>query len=140
MQEALGRLFNVAPIAAGTLISLKDAAGISFVCTGNDTFSLVSASTYNGSTTALAAISRYYKSTSTAGAAAWTDSGDITPVSSVTISSGTLVFYVDAADLPSGAVYVEVSVASSGLVTAVPHDLMSPRTPKNLRLLSGSTS
>lgn len=140
MMEALGRLFNVAPIAAGTLISVKDAAGITFVCTGNDTFSLTSASTYNGSTTALSAISRYYKSTSTAGAAAWTDSGDVTPVSSVTISSGTLVFFVDASDLPAGAEYVEVSVAASGLVMAVPHDLLTQRTPKNLRLLSGSTS
>lgn len=140
MMEALGRLFTVAPIAAGTLISLKDAAGITFVCTGNDTFSLVSASTYNGSTTALSAIARYYKSTSTAGAVAYTDSGDITPVSSVTIASGTVVFFVDAADLPTGAQYVEVSVAASGLVMAIPHDLTTQRQPKNLRVLSGSTS
>jgi len=140
MMEALGRLLNVAPIAAGTLISLKDAAGVTFVCTGNDTFSLLSATTYNGSTSALTAISRYYKSTSTAGAAAWTDSGDVTPVSSVTISSGTLVFYVDAADLPTSAEYVEVSVGASGLVAAITHDLLTQRTPSNLRLLSGSSS
>lgn len=140
MQEGLGRLFNVAPVAAGTLISLKDAAGITFVCTGNDTFTLKSASSYNGSPTALTAITRYYKCTSTSGGAAWTDSGDVAAVSAVTISSGTLVFYVDAADLPAGAEYVEVTVAASGLVTAVPHDLLNQRQPVNLRQLSGSSS
>lgn len=140
MIEALGRLFNVAPIAAGTLISVKDAAGITFVCTGADTFTVKSAAAYNGAATALAAISRYYSCASTAGAAPWTDSGDIAPVSAVTIASGAVCFYVDAADLPSGAEYVEVSAAVSGLVIAIPHDLLAQRTPKNLRVLSGASS
>lgn len=138
--EGLGRLFNVVPIAAGVLIPIKDTAGITFVCTGNDTFTVKSAATYNGSATALTAIGRYYENTSTAGAAAWTDSGDITPVSSVTIASGSLVFYVDESDLPAGAEYVEVAVGASGLVAAIVHDLKVQRTPSNLRVLSGSSS
>lgn len=140
MMEALGRLFNVVPIAAGTLISLKDAAGITFVCTGDDTFTVKSATGYNGSPTALTAITRTYKCTSTAGAAVWTDSGDIAAVSAVTIASGVVVFYIDSSDLPAGANYVEVSVGASGLVTAIPHDLLTQRTPANLRVLSGSAS
>jgi hypothetical protein len=141
MMEGLGRLFDVAPIAAGTLISLKDAAGVTFVCTGADTFTVKSALTYNGSVTALPMISRYYSCTSTARAAAWTDSGDlVTPVSAVTIASGAVCFYVDAADLPAGAEYVEVVAAASGLVMAITQDLLVQRTPKNLRTLSGSAS
>lgn len=141
MMEALGRLFNAVPIAAGVLVSVKDAAGITFVCTGADTFSVKSAATYNGSVTALPAISRYYENTATNGSAAWTDSGDLgSPVSSVTTSGGSLVFFIDAADLPAGAEYVEVTVAASGLVAALPHDLLAQRTPANLRVLSGSTS
>lgn len=140
MMEGLGRLFDIAPIAAGTLISLKDAAGISFCCTGNDTFTVNSASTYNGSTSTLTAITRYYKCSSTSGGAVWTDSGDVAAVDAVTISSGVVVFYIDAADLPSGAEYVSVTVGASGLVFALTHDLLAPRTPANLRQLSGSAS
>ena len=36
MMEGLGRVVNVVPIAAGTLISMKDCAGITFVVTGDD--------------------------------------------------------------------------------------------------------
>ncbi len=138
--EGLGRLFNVVPIAAGTLISLKDAAGVTFVCTGNDTFTVKSAATYNGSATNLTAITRYYSNTSTASAAAWTDSGDVAAVASVTIASGAVAFYIGADDLPAGAEYVEVTVGASGLVAAIVHDLLVQRTPKNLRILSGSSS
>jgi len=138
--EQLGRVWNVVPIAAGVLIPVKDTSGITFVCTGDDTFTVKSAATYNGSPTALAAIGRYYSNTAVNGSAAWTDSGDITPVNNVAIASGTVVFYVDESDLPAGAEYVEVTVAASGLVTAIVGDLKVQRTPANLRVLSGSTS
>jgi hypothetical protein len=138
--EALGRLWNVVPIAAGVLIPVKDTSGITFVCTGADTFTVKSAATYNGTATALAAIGRYYENTATNGSALWTDSGDITPVSAVTIASGSLVFYVDESDLPAGAQYVEVAIGASGLVAALVGDLKVQRTPANLRLLSGASS
>ena len=141
MIEGLGYGFNVVPIAAGTLISMKDCAGITWVCTGADTFTLKSAASYNGTATALAAIERYYSNTSTAGAAQWTDSGDLgTLVSAVTIASGAVCFYTDQSDLPAGAEYAEVTVAASGLVMAILHNLKVQRTPKNLRVLSGSSS
>ena len=137
--EGLGRRFNVVPIAAGTLISVKDCAGVEFICTGNDTFSLVSAATYNGSTTALAAITHYFTCTSTAGAAAWVEHTQAA-ASTVVIASGAVAFYIDCADLPSAAQYLEVSVGASGLVTAITHGLLAERLPSLCRVLSGSTS
>jgi hypothetical protein len=146
MMEGLGRLFNVVPIAAGTLISLKDAAGITFVCsatTDPETFTLNSAATYNGSTSTLTSITRYYTNTSQSGGAQWTDSGDISAVDNVVVAAGdTVAFYVDASDLPAGAEYVEVAVTGSGtgVALAITGDLLTQRTPANLRALSGSTS
>jgi hypothetical protein len=58
----------------------------------------------------------------------------------VTIASGALLFHVGQDDMPSGAEYLEVAVAASGLVAAIPYDLLTQRQPKNLRVLSGSTS
>lgn len=138
--EGLGRLFNVVPIAAGTLISLKDASGVTFVCTGDDTFTVKSAPSFNGGAADLTAIVRVYKNASTAGADAWTDSGDIAAVDSVTIASGAAAFYIDSSDLPAGSDYVEVAVAAEGLVAAIVHDLAVQRGPKNLRPLSGASS
>ena len=137
--EALGRVVNVVPIAAGTLISTKDCSQILFVCTGNDTFTLSSAATYNGSTTALAQITDYYTCTSTAGAAKWVDVTQAA-ASTVTIASGAVAFDVDVQALPANAVYLKVAVAASGLVAAILHDLEVQRDPANLRQLSGSSS
>ena len=139
MMEGLGRVVNVVPIAAGTLISLKDAAGVTFVVTGNDTFTLKSAATYNGSVTALATITNYYTNTSTSGAAEWVAASQAA-ASTVVIASGAASFFVDASDLPAAAEYVEVTVAASGLVMATLHDLLVQRTPPNLRQLSGASS
>lgn len=139
MMEGLGRVFNIVPIAAGTLISMKDCAGITFVCTGDDTFTLNSAATYNGSTSTLATITNYYTNTSTAGAAEWVAASQAA-ADNVAIASGSASFYVDGSDLPAAAEYVEVTVAASGKVTALLHDLLVQRTPPNLRALSGSTS
>jgi hypothetical protein len=140
MMEGLGRLYNKVPIAAGVLISLKEAAGVQFTCTGADTFTVKSATAYNGSGTNLVAITRYYTNTSTAGAAAWADSGDIAATASVTIASGTVSFYIDAADLPAGASWVEVTVGASGLVQAETVDLFQQQNPKLLQPLSGASS
>ena len=58
----------------------------------------------------------------------------------MTIASGAVCFYTDQSDLPAGAEYAEVTVAASGLVMAILHNLKVQRTPKNLRVLSGSSS
>jgi hypothetical protein len=139
MMEGLGRVVNVVPIAAATLISMKDCAGITFVCTGDDTFTLNSAATYNGSPSTLATITNYYTNTSTAGAAEWVAASQAA-ADNVAIASGSVSFYVDGSDLPAAAEYVEVTVGGSGKVTAILHDLLVQRTPPNLRQLSGASS
>jgi hypothetical protein len=139
MMEGLGRVINVVPIAAGTLLSMKDCAGISFFCTGDDTFTLSSAATYNGSPSTLATITNYYTNTATNGSAEWVAASQAA-ADNVAIASGAASFYVDASDLPAAAEYVKVAAGGSGLVMAVFHDLLVQRTPPNLRQLSGASS
>lgn len=137
--EGLGRLYVPVPIVAGTLLSLKDSPGIEFTVTGNDTFTLASAATYNGTTTNLAAIFDYYTNTSTSGGAKFVFNQQA-PAATLTITSGMAVFFVDAAALPANALYVSVSAAASGLVSANVVYPLVQRAPQNLRPLSGSSS
>jgi len=154
--ESLGRLINVAPIIAGSsgsgssAISLKECSGITFVCTGNDTFTLTVAPTFSGSyvtppTTTIGGgmIRNYYTNTATNGTAKWvkTKLSSGSYVNSVTISSGTVVFTVYPIDLagdPSGTnyAYVKLTASASGLAMAVTHDLTVQRAPANLPALS----
>jgi len=150
--EALGRLYNVVPIAAGQGISLKTSAAVTFVCTGNDTFTLTVATTFAGSyvtppTTAIGGglIRVKYTNPQTNGTGVWTQvklaSGSY--ANSATISSGTVVFAVYPIDLtPSTSggggtnyAYIKCSVGSSGLVTAIAGDLTEQRSPQNLPAL-----
>ena len=137
--EGLGFRFNFVPIAAGTLISVKDCAGITFFGTGNDTFTLASAATYNGSTTNLAVITDYFTCTSTSGSAKWVAATQAA-AATITITSGTVAFFVDCAAMPSAALYISLSAASAGLVYAIPDGLLIQRAPASLRQLSGSSS
>jgi hypothetical protein len=133
--EGLGRLFNVAPIAAGAAVSLKDATAVTFVCTGNDTFTVTVASTFGGSyATPGNILTQKYTNTATNGTAAWVKASQ-SASNAVTISSGTVAFTVFANSLPDTKTYVKCSVGSGGLVTAVLHDLAVQRTPANLAIL-----
>src|SRR5579872_4953623 len=150
--EALGRLFNVVPIAAGVAVNFQVSSGITFVCTGNDTFTLTVSTSFGGSyvappTTAIGGglIRNYYTNTSTGGTAAWvkTKLASGSYVNAVTIASGTVVFAVYGVDLaPFGSgvttayQYIKCSVGASGLVAAIPHDLVHQRTPENMTILS----
>lgn len=133
--EGLGRVFNVVPIAAGQGISMKGCSAITFVCTGNDTFTLTVANTFGGSyATPGNIITRKHTNTSTANTAAWVDATQAAS-NAVTISSGTVVFTVGQAQIPDPAAYLKVSVGASGLVTAILHDLKAKRAPANLPIV-----
>lgn len=133
--EGLGRVVNVIPIAAGKAFSLKGASAVTFVCTGNDTFTVTVASTYSGSyATPGNIITRTYTSTATDGTAGWTKNTQAAS-NAVTISSGTVAFDVFGSQLPDPKAYVKVSVGASGLVTAILHDLTVQRGPANLAVL-----
>ena len=134
--EALGRAFNVVPIAAGVALSMKDCSGVTFVCTGNDTFTITVASTFGGSyATPGNIITHKYTNTATDGTAAWVKATQ-SASNAVTIASGTVSFDVLGAMLPDPKCYVKVSVGASGLVTAILHDLAVQRNPANLAKVS----
>jgi hypothetical protein len=131
-KEGLGNHFNVVPIAAGVGLSLTNASGVTFICTGNDTFTLTAATTFAGSYSSPGSIIvRKYTNTSTAGAAKWvlaTQSAS----NAVTIASGSVAFFVANESLPDTYKYVKVSAGAAGLVTAVFSNLYSARSADNL--------
>ncbi len=141
--EGLGRLFDVEPTIStyhATLngVSLKDSAGVTFVCwvpsNGTDTFIVKQSGTHAGTYTAFNPITRYYTKATQDGTSQWTDSGDLASnLGTLQVVSGSVAFYVGADDLPAGSCYVEVVPGTSGIVTAILHDLEVQRNPKYLR-------
>jgi hypothetical protein len=100
--EGLGKDFNIVPIAAGAGLSLRDAGGVTFVCTGNDTFTLTVSDTFGGSyATPGNIITKKITNTSTNGTAAWVTATQ-SASNAVTISSGSVAFYVSGDSLPDG--------------------------------------
>lgn len=133
--EGLGRVFNPVPIAAGAALSMRDAGGITFVCTGNDTFTLTCSDSFGGSyATPGNILTKKITNTATNGTAAWVTATQ-TASNAVTISSGSVAFYVSGDSLPDGKSYVKVSAGAAGLVTAVFHDLTVQRKADNLAIV-----
>lgn len=131
--EGLGRVFNIVPVAAGQGISLKGASAATFICTGNDTFTLTVANTFAGSyATPGNIITRKYTSTATNGTVAWVGPTSQTASNAVVSASGTVAFTVGQAQLADPAAYLKVSVGASGLVVCILHDLKVRRSPSNL--------
>jgi hypothetical protein len=136
MMEGLGRLFDVVPAAAGQSLSLKQAAGVTFIASAtaaSTSITVNSQPSAGGSATACAAVTRVYTRTAANGTVAWSDSGDIAAESNVPVANGsTVAFYVDGADLPAGSPYVEAVVTGTATVVAILHDLEQQVNPKYL--------
>lgn len=134
--EGLGRLFNVVPIAAGVALSMKDCESITFVCTGNDTFTITVASTFGGSyATPGNTITRIYTNTNTGNTAKWVK-GSQAASNAVTIASGSVAFWIGQSQLTDPKCYIKCTASGSGLVTAILHDLEVQRGPANLAAVS----
>jgi hypothetical protein len=135
--EGLGRVFNVALIASGAAISLRDAQGVTFVVSGVDSGVVITSSATFGGTYATPGniITRKQTNTSTSGTAKWVE-GTITASNTVVCAAGSTAFYVDANDLPAGNEYVKATAGSTGLITAIVHDLQVQRDAANLAALS----
>lgn len=139
--EGLGRLFNVAPsvggasAANGKALSLRHASGITYILNGADTYTLTVASTYAGSyATPGTVITQKYSNTAADGTAAWVAATQ-TASNAVVVASGVVAIYVDSKSLPDGKVYIKCTVTgTTGLVTAILHDLEVQRTPPNLAI------
>lgn len=133
--EALGRLINPIPIAAGAAFSMKNCSGVLVVCTGNDTFTVTTSATFGGSyATPGNIITRYYTSTATNGTAAWVKATQAAS-NAVTIASGTVAFHVFGSQMPDPKAFLKVSVGASGLVQVYTYDLNYQRSPANLAIL-----
>lgn len=133
--EALGRLFNVVPVAAGEAIALKNASAVTFVCTGADTFTITAADTFAGSyATPGNIIDHYYANTVVNGTAAWAKT-DQAAGDAVTIAAGAAAITVNGASLPDGNTYVKCTPGATGLVVAIVHDLTVQRDPELLAAL-----
>jgi hypothetical protein len=135
--EALGRVFDVVPIASGVAISLKNCSGITFVCTGADTFTLTVAPTFAGSyVTPGTIINHYYQAAATNGTAAWTRQTQVAADNVVQGSAYTTVIEVFGSQIPDPNTYIKCTRSAAGLVMAVLHDLTVQRKPANLAILS----
>lgn len=135
--EALGRLLNIVPTAAGAWVSLRDATGVTFVCVGADTYSLDEATDGAGSGNQdLAVIDRYQENDNADGSTGWTLESQTAGHELVT-GDAAAAFHVDAAQLSAGYTHVQVSVAATGLVYAITHDLAVQRSPELLPALTG---
>jgi len=133
--EGLGRQFNVVPIAAGAGLSLRNASGVTFICTGNDTFTITVASSFAGSyATPGNIITRKFTNTSTNGTAAWVLASQ-SASNAVTIASGTVAFFISNESLPDAKTHIKCSVGAAGLVTAVFSGLYAQRQPSNLAIV-----
>lgn len=135
--EALGRLFNVLPVADDIYVSVKDCGGITFVgvLAAGDTWTLTEAKDAAGTdAAALATITRAHVS-ATVGAA-WTLVTQAAASTVVTTASqDVVVIEVDDYELSDGFDWVKLASTSTGTVFAIQRDLKVQRKPSNLTAL-----
>lgn len=132
--EALGRLFNVLPVADDIYVSLAEAGGVTFVgvLAAGDTWTLTEAKDAAGtSAAALATITRAHVSTTVG--SAWTLVTQAAASTVVTTSAqDVVVIEVDATELSDGFDWVKLASTSTGTVVAITRDLTVQRKPANL--------
>jgi hypothetical protein len=141
--EALGRLIDCVPVAAGLYINMKDCSGITFFCTSanSDTFAFGEAQDKTGTGAQLLADGtkgsfpvRYYENSDTDGSLHWVKHS-LADDTTGTITTGHVIAVdVLASMLDDTFNYVYVTPSSTGTVIAVLHDLAYQRTPANLSL------
>jgi hypothetical protein len=144
--EALGRLVNVIPVAAGKPFKMRGASGVMVVVTGTDAVVTVKEdSTFGGSfSTTLVGIKDIYWTTASDGTAAWSrlseyanpigtyTHGSTTGLTTATVS----VFHIFTSELTDPNDYLKITVTGTTPTCSVlPYDLVAQRTPPNLELL-----
>jgi hypothetical protein len=138
--EALGRLFNVVPVADGVEVNMRDASAVTFVCVGAnaETFTLAEATDAAGTgAQTLATITRYYSGATSAGADAWVEETIAAGgVVTTTTAKPVAVIHVQQAEMSDGFDYLRVTSSSTGTVVAIVHDLNVQRDPANLPALA----
>ena len=141
-QEALGRVVDIIPIAAGKPFKIRNCSGVMFCLTGaTGSCVLNERSSFGGSDTALPVIKTVYWSTATDGTAVWNKLILGSAVSTFTNGTTTglttsinTVFHVFTSHLSDPFNYLNVTAGGSGLLTAVLYDLSVQRGPANLEI------
>ncbi len=139
--EALGRLFNVVPVATGKHFNLENYSGITFVCYedgGAQNIDIIE-SIDGASEQTLATVTKLYASNGIGGV--WTKettdangalgTGDTAIVKKDTVLFDCAVIYIGASELSDTFNSVEVTI-DAGICIAILHDLLVQRTPANL--------
>jgi hypothetical protein len=129
--EGLGRNFNLIPTGDGKFVNLRDAAAVTFIGVGADTYTVQSSATASGGTD-LDVVVHWYENANADGSTAWTQHADQAADAAVTTTAAACAIEISAASLPDGHQYVKCTSTSTGLVYAITHDLVSQRTPSNL--------
>lgn len=131
-QEGLGRLFNVVPTGDAIEVNLKNAAGVTFICVGADTYTIQESTSAAGAGAQdLLAWDHWFTNAGALGATAWVEASDSTPAAAAVIAANAAV-YVDATELSAGFDFVQCNSAAGGLVIVILHDLTVQRNPANL--------
>jgi hypothetical protein len=134
--EALGRVFNVLPVADDTYVSLANADGVTFVGVNaaGDTWTLTEKKADGSGAQVLATITRYH--TAATNGAAWVvHTLAANSAVTTTASEDVIVIEVDAAELSDDYTQVKLTSTSTGTVVALLRDLKSKRKPANLPAL-----
>lgn len=141
-QEALGRLINPHYPADNVYVSLKDAAGVTFVCYEATTASTItltfSSDNAGGSTATPAVIDHYYGKTAATSGGVWhkTTQAASNVVTKSNSGEDVVAITVLASMCPDGKPYVKADINGSGIAFAILHDLAYQRTPANLRSIT----
>jgi hypothetical protein len=143
--EALGRVCNIIPIAAGKPFKMRGTSACLFVVTGSAAQPTINErSSFSGSDTALAEIKYVYWSTATDGTAAWNKlSFYSSPISTYThgttaglTTANMSAFHIFTSELSDPYNYLNcVSTAGPALITAILYDLVHQRGPANLEII-----
>lgn len=134
--EALGRTFNIIPVADGVFVNLSNASGVTFigVKSGGDTYTVQSATAATGGAD-LDVVEHWYESTAADGSVGWSRHADQVADAAVVSTAFVVGIEVNSQSLPAGHKYVKCTSTSTGLVYAIVHDLAVQRKPSNLAAL-----
>jgi hypothetical protein len=134
--EALGRLFDIVPVAQDVFLNVKDASNVCYVgvLAAGDTWTLQEATAMSGGTEQnLSVITHSYVQATGTGADTWTKLTQAANAAEVTSSSqDAVVIEIDTNSLSDGFHYLKLTSTSTGTVTAILTDLKVQRVPTNL--------
>ena len=137
--EGLGRVFDiVGPDADGIEIDMRDAEAVTFICGGDDTFTLQESTSNAGANAQDLDVIDHWYTKDADGGTAWVRATQSPADAAIDVGAvGISVFTVHSSQLSDGFTFLQVNVTSTtGIVIAILHDLKVQRKPENLRILA----